>query len=267
MNRQAVGLVVACALGSQVIACGGGKEDKPATAVASGDPAAAAMEAVAPETSDSEKYDKSITKKACELVTPEMVASMFDVAQDSLKQLKVVGCIYTWKSDAREVEARISLLMAHKTEARAVEWFANATRGATAEEAQQQLDEVTDRVQEKAANGELGTKVSKSVVATVMAGAMVDASRYEGLDGIGEQASINLADGSIWVRVDNLTFSVGAYSGAPQPRVNHAASIKKLDIKRITADAKAANSAWLAQTFEQRKRDGMKLAKAIVAAL
>jgi len=118
----------------------------------------------------------------------------------------------------------------------------------------------------KAANGELGKRVTASAVDTVhgaMAGIEAEGARYEDVPGIGDEARINLNDGGIWVRVDNLTFSVAGYAGPPKPRLTP----KTFKLKEIAAAAQAANRAWLQQTLDQRKRDGQKLAKAILANL
>ena len=94
-------------------------------------------------------------------------------------------------------------------------------------------------------------------------------SNWQGgvIPGAGDQARINLGDGAIWIRVDNLTFTVGAYSGAPQPRFVPKIDPKAMDLKAIAAAAQAAQREWVAKTIEQRKRDAETLARAVLARL
>jgi hypothetical protein len=255
-------MVVIAAVG-QLAACGGaetaggdavpGSEGRVASAAASG---AAAT------------FDQSMSSKGCELLTPELVSTTFDAPPDKLRQIKVAGCIYTWTSDERVVEARISLLMVHASGAAATRWFENATRDMSAEQAKQQLDQAVGAVKDKAAAGEAGRGVSPSAVDTVMGGAVADGSRYGDIEGLGDEARVNLDNGSLWIRVNNLTFSVAAYNGPPNPPATRAAiDIKNIDVKKIAADAKASENAWLAQTFDERKRDAQTLARAIIARL
>ncbi len=262
MIRKMLWRLVAIAVGCQLVACGGG-ENGGGAAPASDDNVASAAASGSAAT-----FDESMRTKGCELLTPELVSTTFGAPQDELRQIKVMGCIYSWASDERTVEARISMLTVHASQAVATRWFENATRDVSAEEAQQQLDQAVGAVKDKAAKGELGKDVSTSAVDTVMAGALVGASRYGDIEGIGDQARINLDDGGLWIRVGNLTFSVAAYNGPPKPPASRAAiDVRNLDIKKIAADAKASDNAWLAQTFDQRKRDAQTLARVIIGKL
>jgi hypothetical protein len=226
---------------------------------------AAARESAA--SSDVAKYDKSIRKKGCEILSPELVSSTFGVPADDLSQIKMMGCTYTWSAEGQILEARLSMMMVHRSDEIAAQWFANATKDLSAEEAERQLDDVMDKVKDQAAKGEIGDGVTGKNVDTVgkaMTGVVAPGGvRYGDVVGIGDDARINLEDASIWVRVDNLTFSVAAYKGKSMPPVGH----KTADLKKLAAAAQAANRAWLRDTFEQRKRDGQKLARAIVGAL
>jgi hypothetical protein len=83
-----------------------------------------------------------LQKKRCELLTPRMVADAFGVPKGELKQMKIMGCVYAWGAGDEVVEARVSMLMSHKSEKAAGSWFENATRSVTKEEVAAQMEQV-----------------------------------------------------------------------------------------------------------------------------
>src|SRR5690606_12132272 len=62
---------------------------------------------------------KGISKKSCEILTPALVAQTFSVPEAELKQLKVMGCIYSWKKEEGDtktiIEANLTLMRVHDT--------------------------------------------------------------------------------------------------------------------------------------------------------
>ena len=68
-------------------------------------------------------------------------------------------------------------------------------------------------------------------------------------------------DGNIYVRIDNLTFSVSAYHGPKKPKPN----LPIGNVKAMMEAAKKSAAEWQEKTAPQRKKDSIKLAKAVVA--
>ncbi|MBT8495199.1 MAG: hypothetical protein KJO07_19290, partial [Deltaproteobacteria bacterium] len=165
------------------------------------------------ELSDEARFGKDMRKKGCELLTPKLVADTFGVPEAELKQHKIMGCLYRWDKGDQTLEAQLTMLRAHKSERRAARWFGNATKDLTKEEMAAQMQMVKKRVKKRK---EIDTKLKKDTadkmvdVATDMLG---DGVSYEDVAGIGDQARINTRDGTLWVRVANLTFTVAGYKG------------------------------------------------------
>jgi hypothetical protein len=273
-------ILTACAfLLLPLSACDSGKDEKKADdakveeAVAKAGSAEEAVEKidehvakeVEKELSDEARFGKDMSKKGCEILTAKMVADTFGVPESELKQMKMMGCIYNWKGDGQIVEANITLLRAHKSEKSAANWLENATKSLTKEELQAQMEQVRGKVKERE---EIDTKLKEKT-----ADQMIDVANdmfpdegynYEDVDGVGDQARVNLADGTLWVRVDNLTFNVTGYKGKPQERVEYTPADLK-NIKKVTAMAKEAQQKWLKEVSGQRRADGTKLAKLVVA--
>src|SRR5690606_31438482 len=76
-------------------------------------------------------FDKELRKKGCELLTAQLLAETFKVPEGELKQMKMMGCTYTWRNDSEELEASIMMIRAHKNAAAAEQWFQNATASKT----------------------------------------------------------------------------------------------------------------------------------------
>ena len=90
-----------------------------------------------------------------------------------------------------------------------------------------------------------------------------DGFQYEDLPGIGSEARISLEDGSIWLRVDNLTFTVGAYKGPEQPQPE----LNTTDLKEFARIAQEAQRAFVKETFEKRKQDALRVAEVVIDVL
>lgn len=222
---------------------------------------------VSKELSDEARFGKDMRKKGCEMLTPKLVADTFGVPEGEIKQTKIMGCIYSWEADGQIVEANITLLRAHKSEKLAAQWLENATQTQTKEQMAAQMQEVKGKVKERE---EIDTKLKEKTADTLMdvATDMLpdEGVSYEDVDGVGDQARINTGDGTLWVRVDNLTFNVAAFKGKEMERPAYTAADMK-DIKKITAMAKQAQQAWLEENVDQRRADAIKVAKLIVANL
>lgn len=246
----------------------GEAENKDKAEVAGGEEGAAeAGEKVAKvekELSDEARFDKEMGKKGCDLLTAKMVADTFGVPEAEVEQFKMMGCIYNWKGDDEIVEANITLLRAHKSEKAAAKWITNATRSQTKEEISAQLEKVREGVKD---SDEVNTKLEEKTADQLMdvANDMLpdEGVSYEDVDGVGDEARVNVGDGTIWVRVDNLTFNVVGYKGPPQKELDLSPADMK-DLKKVTAMAKEAQQAWLAEVADDRRAGGEKLGKVIV---
>lgn len=209
--------------------------------------------------SDEARFDSDMSKRGCELLTPGLVADTFDVPADALRQMKIMGCRYSWGDDATTLEAAISMIRAYDSEAGAASWFSTATRNRTAEEMQSEMDKIAGRVDE---SEQLDTDLKKSTANDLLN--MVDgkAVTFEDVAGVGDEARVS-DEGTVYVRVDNLTFMVTAYKGptAPPPDFQGA------DMQQMVEIGKKHAAQWAIETAPQRKADGIRLAGAIVDAL
>lgn len=221
-----------------------------------GDDAQAAADAAA---SDSARFGKEMSKKGCELLSPELVAATFDVPADELRQIKIMGCAYSWEGNEQTLEAGISMIRAYGREAGAASWFATATRSRTAEEMQAEMDKVAERLDE---SEQLDTELKKSTAKDLLKMAGSEAVTFEDVAGVGDEARVS-DDGTVYVRVDNLTFMVNAYKGptAPPPDLQGAS------LEQMAAIAQENAAQWAIESAPQRKTDGIRLAGAIVDAL
>ena len=208
------------------------------------------------------KFQGDLDKKPCEILTPELVESTFSVPKAELKQMKIMGCIYSWKNEDEELQATLTLMRAHKSADVAAQWFANATKGMSAEEAKAVVKEATEKAKK---DPKVDTKIEKKAADMVGAAAVANttAVRFEEVDGVGDQARVTARDGTLWVRTGNLTFNVSAYKGPKMPGIK----FKKMDPKSIMAQSKKANADWMAKTLDQRKTQATELAQVVLGAL
>lgn len=220
------------------------------------------------EKSGGRLFDETLTKKACEILTAERVGQTFSVPAAELKQMRLMGCVYTWEGPddqpKMQLEARFSTIQVHRNEASAKQWFANATKGMSQEEVKQAMAEVTSQAKERE---EIDTKTKEQAVDKV-GGALTeltgsDGIRFESIDGVGDEARLSLTDGGVWLRTGNLTFVITAYHGPVQPKPD----LTGVGLQGMAKAALAANREWVKQTMPKRKEDAVKLAQVVLKAL
>lgn len=243
------------------------EKKKEADGKAGDDAPASAAKGVVDEALDEEggevaKFAKGMSKKGCEILTPSLVSKTYGVPEKDLKQMKIMGCIYSHNGEDEELRASITLLRAHKTVDSAKRWFKNATKDQTKKEIQKQLDTVGEKAKQRE---EIDTKLKKDTTDKVVdvAKMMTGDIKYEDVAKVGDEARVNTSDGNVWVRVDNLTFTVAAYQGKRQPKP----AFKSMDMKDIVSASKKATEEWNKKTYEKRKADAILLAKLIVKQL
>lgn len=207
----------------------------------------------------SARFDRDIRKKGCELLTAELVSATFDIPVSELKQTKVLGCLYTWKIDAKEVKAHLSMIRAHKSENRAIKWFGNATKDKSEAEAEAEMATLRENIKK---SDKIDAKVNAKQIDSILSMVSVKAVSFEQIDGIGDEARAS-EDGAIYVRVSNLTFNVSAYKGASEPKID----FKGLNLKQVTEASKKHGADWSQKTAPQRKMNSIALAKVILAEL
>jgi hypothetical protein len=243
-------------------ACNGGDDD-----ARSRTPAETARQSIDEAESKLDKiFDPELRKKACEILTPAMVGDILGVPEGELKQMKIVGCRYSWSNDTETGWASLSMLKAHKDVATARIWFTNSTKGMSREDVAKVMGDVKKKLEE---DGELDTK-PKGQAADMVGGALIsgagrDGFQYAKVDGVGDEAAVGLSDGSVRVRVGNLVFTVTGYRGPKKPR-----SMLKPDprnIKVYTARIMEEEREWVQATLDDRKAYGKKVAEAVMTKL
>jgi hypothetical protein len=222
------------------------------------------------------RFDKAIRKDPCALLTPTMASSVLGVPEPELKQQKVVGCIYTWSNADEEASASLMAIVVQKSTTRAAEWFKNATKDKTQAEVQAEMQEVVRRTKQKmaeraAAQGrelsEVESSATNAVGALVVESTTKDGIRHRDVAGVGDEARVNVNDGTLTVRVDNLVFTVNAYRGKRAPKVELDPKGGMAAIQELPAKTQAANRAWVSSTKDARAEAAMQIAKAIVQGL
>jgi hypothetical protein len=207
------------------------------------------------------KFDRDMSKRGCELLSAELVSATLDVPADTLTQRKIMGCRYDWKNDTQTLNAALSMIRAHDSEAVAAQWFANATSNRTAEQMAAEMGKISGQLDQQE---QLDTAVKKSTAKNLLAMVETKAVNFEDVAGVGDEARIS-DEGTLFVRVDNLTFMVSAYRGADAPKPD--LSGLGADIKQIAARVNESNARWISETLPQRKADATRLAKGIIAEL
>ena len=212
-------------------------------------------------------FIKDQRKKGCEMLPPTMAASVLEVPEAELKQMKIMGCIYKWKNNDQIAEGSIMSIWVRKSADEARLWFNNSTKGQTKEELQATIAQATEKAKERK---EIDTKLKKDTTDKLggVAAAMMPEGgyQYEDVAGIGDAARMNMHDGTITVLMGNMIFNVQAYKGAGMPPLDPAV-IRSANVKKITAASKEVQHKWLRETIDVRKALGTKLAKAIAAAV
>jgi hypothetical protein len=262
-------LMLLCAGG--LIACDQGSGSKGAAAVAEPSGVAAAVEKRVDDAVEKaggkllfDPSNKDVRKRACEFLTADMVSKQFGVPAGELEQRKLMGCMYTWSKDGQVLDAKLMTIQVHRTDEMAQTWFHNSTATKTKKQLDAEMDLVKKEAQKRK---ELDTDLKKKTAGTLTdimkMGSPKEGVSYDDVPGIADEARTSNKDGSLWMRLGNVTFHVAAYKGPEQPR-------PKFDLKNPKGIAKAAmeaQKAWLKETLAERKAASKKLAPLVVAAM
>lgn len=203
------------------------------------------------------RYGSEMSKEGCKLLSAQLVSTTFDVPADALKQTAIQGCHYKWISENETLEAGILMIRVHESDEDAARWFAGATTSRSADEVRADLDSASRQLDKQE---ELDTDLKKSTAKNLLAMVSAKAVSFEDIAGIGDMARVN-DEGTVYVSVDNLTFMVSAYKGAKAPRPN----MQGVEIKQMAAVAQENATRWAIETAPQRRADGTRLTRAIMA--
>ncbi len=209
-------------------------------------------------------FAKEQRKKGCEMFTPAMAAKVLELPESDLQQMKIMGCTYTKKEGDDVAEASLMSIWTSDNEADAIKRFENSTKNRSKEEIAAAMAKVTEKAKERE---EIDTKVKEKTV-DQMGGLMADMTPdagyvYEDVPGVGDQARVEIHEGSLTVRVGNMQFNVHAYKG-PGMEI---APYKGGDPKSMIEAAKIADRKWKAETAQARRELAIVVAKEIVANL
>lgn len=194
-------------------------------------------------------YDASLRDSPCSLIGPEVVAAVFDLPVDGIKQYAAGGmCKYDWKGDGRIMNAVIHVLRVGETAAETAGYFANATAGMDAAALDAALESIREQASDEPAAGALLGAAGE--VSRAGSGGL----EFGDVEGIGDRARMQLGNGDLSVLHGNLYFSVAAFHG---DRMQAPASLSEMV---------SASRAWHRETLSQRKEQSIALAKAALAA-
>lgn len=231
-----------------------------------------ALERTTPPASVKEEvktFLKDQSKKGCEMLPPATVARELDVPEGELKQIKIMGCTYSWESadKSQTAEASIISIWVKQDAERARMWFENATKTQTAEELRAQMEKIKERAKESKELDSADKQQAMDKIGDVATGLIPDGGyTYEDVPGVGDAARVNTNDGALTVLVGNMVFNVRAYKGPPAEPPDRALA-RPENLKKLIQATKEANARWLVETRDTRVRMGAALAKAIVAEL
>lgn len=235
-------------------------KESPEGAAAEAEATSEAASAAVEEVEEAARYDKEMRKRACEILTPKMVAGAFDVPAGDLEQTRAMGCIYNWERDEETLQVRFGSIRVHKNTGVAKTWFENATRGMTAEETRKAMAEIT----EKARDDERIDTESKKKTADNVGGMLGEMGgvTFADVDGVGDEARENVDDGELWVRLGNMTFIVNAYKGPKQPPLEF--KMEKGKMKEYMREVQKANRQWTRKTLDERQAASRKVARMVI---
>lgn len=203
-------------------------------------------------------------KMACDVLTADMVAKALEVPAGELKQNTVMGCGYQWENDTQQADAGFRMLTVYDDEETAKTRFANMTKGMSQEEIKAAMEGIKDKAEKDGAiKGAGAEKAADEIGGAVVDSAGAGGFVYEDATGIGDEARVLTNDGTVYVRVRNVTFTVTGFKldnpeTPPLDPKDPQGSIKKQS---------AALMQWVTDTAPQRAESAKVLAKAVVEAL
>jgi hypothetical protein len=196
-------------------------------------------------------FDEAIADKPCELLSAKMVSETFGVPEGDLEQRgSRRACRYEWKDDTKQLEVSLFQPKVFESEDKAASYFGTATKNMTGEDVAEKMDRVVDDAKKK-----LDTKNKKAAAEKV--GSAVtpkDGMTYKDIDGLGDEARLDVNSGTMKVRVSNLFFNLKAFHGASMEMP------EKLDSKSI----QAAGKKWQQENLPLRREAAKKLAPVVV---
>ena len=152
----------------------------------------------------------------------------------------------------------------HKTPQNAALWFKKAMASVSKEQVEAKMEGVKEKWKGRK---ELDTKTKKPTAINLTDVAKMSTPdqgiRYEEVARFDDEVKLSSAHGTMWIRIQNLTFQLSAYQSHKQPQ-------PPFDLKNPMAFVKSAmdvHKKWLANNPEQRKNDIKRLAPSVVKAI
>ncbi len=209
---------------------------------------------------DSAQVDAAIEDTPCALVTPEMVATVFDVPAVDLEQSHsraMSSCTYTREGDGGGLEATVSVERVYEDAESAASGFRSITAGMSGAKLDHSMAGIQKSAREE---GDLDATGKRGAADTIIDNSGNSGGiQFEDVEEVGDEArlALTVGAGKLYVRAGNLNFTVAAYSG-PDMRMP----------AKLTPDAiMDADEQWRRETMPQRKQAAVKLARAVIASL
>jgi hypothetical protein len=183
----------------------------------------------APVVSSGHMFDQQISKQACDLLTPEVMAKMVRLEPAALEQKNIAGmCLYTWEGG----QAHLGSLRTNKSIEAARRGFENSYRTQSAEQAKKDFDAISAKLKTQSAAAEAGVDpAAVEQLGDAFGDAMAGGFQFVAVEGLGDAASFNATRtdteyggntfvsyaNNLSVLVGNLHYTVGfALDGEPQ---------------------------------------------------
>lgn len=167
------------------------------------------------------RFDRSLRKQACALLTPEILAPHAGVSADQIKQRDMKGmCLYRWDGG----RAGLMHIRVSDDVEQSKKWFENAYAGMSKADVDATMDQAAAQIDEDAQEGTLDPNVAPEQakrVASKLGGLMDEGFSFVQVFGVGDQAAFANTrrettamgrtvveyDNEINVRVGNLKFT------------------------------------------------------------
>ena len=199
---------------------------------------------------------------ACTLLPAAIAASTLDVPEAELRQVQTNGCAYSKTSTEEEASVSLTGVLVAATPEAASTRFAGLTKSMTRKEVAEIAANAAAAEKAEAA-GETEGPAADDRKAEAVKSRPMDI-QFEDVAGIGDEARLNMATGTLTVRAGNLLFSVTAYKGARMtPPKTKAGS----DVAKVAEATRKARAKYVADTMDTRKDLAAKTAEAIIAGL
>src|SRR5690606_31118133 len=137
----------------------------------------------------SARVDRAVADSPCNLLTPGIVAAVFDVPASGLDRGRSMGskCAYSWEEGGRTLEASLAVSAVHDDAEAASREFRAVTRGMSGEAMDDVMRDVAARAKEEL-EGAGAKRAADAVAGTVGSD---DGIVFEDIEGVGDEARMS----------------------------------------------------------------------------